>query len=329
VALLPAAGADIAALTCGGFNALHGAAEYGHVQAAQQLLAGGVLVDARSKAGSDSAALRNGEETALHFAARRGHVDMLQLLLSAGATVDIPNIQGATALAVAAQEGHTAVVTLLLKHGADPHAVVPSLYSPMFLAAQFNQPHAVALPLQAGAATAALNSSGFTALDTAAMQGHTQVVEQLLAAGVDAADTVVSVLQLALSKGQYAVSAQLQLYLYKTAQHAGLDLPAAFAAVYAALASQGEAFSRSAVTSALLQSWSAHTAAADTMRAGLLQQQQGADVVQAATRELLVLQRSARKAEAAAAMAQAAERAASCFETEIGVLASRLAQMTD
>jgi hypothetical protein len=139
-----------------------------------------------------------------------------------------------------------------------------------------------------------------------------QVVEHLLAAGLDAADTVVSGLRLALVNGRYAVSAQLQLYLYKTAQHVGLGLPAALAAVYAAPAPQGAAVSRSAVTSALLQGWSAHTAAADTACAGLLQQQQGTEAVQAASRELLVLQRSAHKAEAAAAATLAAEPAASC-----------------
>ena len=69
------AGADLATCNKYGATTLFWAAEAGHAEVVQQLLA----------AGADQAACDNDGATALFWAAREGHAEVVQQLLAAGA----------------------------------------------------------------------------------------------------------------------------------------------------------------------------------------------------------------------------------------------------
>src|SRR3989339_521673 len=94
-----------------GTTALYVAAQNGHTQIVELLLAAGANVN--------SPRTDNGM-TPLLIAAQNGHAQIMQLLLAAGANVDIQRTDsGTTPLFIAAQLGHTQIVRLLLAAGAD------------------------------------------------------------------------------------------------------------------------------------------------------------------------------------------------------------------
>ena len=85
------------------------AAQFGHLETVEELLAAGARVDLHEK----------GYYTALMLAAGNGHSDVVQVL--AGAAVDEVEItRGWTALIWAAKRGHADTVELLLSLGANP-----------------------------------------------------------------------------------------------------------------------------------------------------------------------------------------------------------------
>ena len=88
---------------------LHWAAQMGHKDVAELLLANGAEVNARNKYG----------DTPLHFAASGGSKDVVEVLLAHGAEVNIvdrPPISE-TPLQSAASRGHRDIVELLRQHG--------------------------------------------------------------------------------------------------------------------------------------------------------------------------------------------------------------------
>ncbi|CAI7598931.1 unnamed protein product [Penicillium glandicola] len=159
-------------------TALQGAAERGHLEVVERLLAWKAEVDA-------PAAVVNGR-TALQAAAGEGHLKVVERLLSAGADINAPaaDYKGRTALQGAAGGGHLEVVNLLLEAKANVNA------------------------------TASRGRGGRTALQAAAERGHLEVVERLLAwkAEVDAPAAVVNgrtALQAAAGEGHLKVVERL------------------------------------------------------------------------------------------------------------------------
>jgi ankyrin repeat protein len=139
------AGADVAATAPDGATALHWAAYWDDVEAADVLIRAGadaraandlgatplwnaslngspVMVRRLLEAGADpNAALESGE-TALMTAARTGSGEVISLLLAAGALIDARGTRDQTALMWAVSQRHPEAVRVLLEHGADVHA---------------------------------------------------------------------------------------------------------------------------------------------------------------------------------------------------------------
>lgn len=153
--------------------------------------------------------------TPLHLAAWAGHQDIVNQLVTHPHRPANPNQQTddrQTPAHCAAQHGHTGALTTLLAHGADPNLTNQRGETPLDLAAQYGRLQAVQMlvrahpellwpfrrrsglgagddPANGGAAGAppALQQRVFkhSPLHLASRNGHRQVVEVLLAAGVD------------------------------------------------------------------------------------------------------------------------------------------------
>ena len=94
-----------------GFTPLLAAAQRGHTEVCELLMANGSDLEERE---SDT------QDTALHYAAIEGNESLLQLLLSQKADVNSKGRIGFTPLHLASQEGHLSSVVTLLQAGADP-----------------------------------------------------------------------------------------------------------------------------------------------------------------------------------------------------------------
>lgn len=125
--------------------------------------------------------------SALHIAAARGHAAIVHLLLEAGADPETQNHDCQSALHVAAANGQVAAVGALIEHAANVNNADYGGTTPLHLAAQHGRPEVVARLLDGGAVDD--NGDGYrkadTALDIAASYHHVEVVQLLLARGVD------------------------------------------------------------------------------------------------------------------------------------------------
>ncbi len=104
----------VGALAGDGFSALHLAAWFGQVGAAELLLAKGADVESVAANGTD---LRP-----LHSAAAGGHEVIVHLLLDRGADIEAAQSGGVRPIHSAAHRDDAAMVRLLLDRGADPSA---------------------------------------------------------------------------------------------------------------------------------------------------------------------------------------------------------------
>jgi uncharacterized protein len=111
-ALRKALAGDVDARSPDGFTALHLAAYFGQLEAAEALL----------EAGADPGAVAGNASRVqpLHSAVAGRHLEVAALLLERGADPDAPQAGGWTALHSAAKQGNAALVELLLGHGAAP-----------------------------------------------------------------------------------------------------------------------------------------------------------------------------------------------------------------
>ncbi|CAL1146636.1 unnamed protein product [Cladocopium goreaui] len=180
---------DVVGRRCNRRNGpLHFAAQEGHPEVVEALLAAGASVEAKDDDGRGPQR-RDGDEP-LAMAAAEGHLEVVEALLAAGASVEARGSVGRTPLHDAAKRGHTAAVEQLLAAGAAVDAANNEGRTPLHYAAFNGHAAVVEQLLAAGAAVDAANNEGRTALHWAAIDGDAAVVERLLAAGaaVDAAD---------------------------------------------------------------------------------------------------------------------------------------------
>ena len=142
---LLASGVDVNAADGDGLTALHAAAERGHDEVVEHLLA------RRADAGATT---RIGSYTPLHLAALGAHAEVAEMLVEAGADPNaVTTNSGVTALhlAAAAIDG-APTVEVLLQHGADPNAREASAgQTPLMFAAAENQADAIRELTGAGA----------------------------------------------------------------------------------------------------------------------------------------------------------------------------------
>ena len=127
--------------------------------------------------------------TALHWAAYAEDAEMTAALIRAGANVNVRNTYGVSPLAIAAKHGNAAIIGQLMKAGADPNDKLHYINAdetPLMHAARSGKVDAVNLLLVSGAQVNARESwNGQTALHWAAAEGHSAVVEALVAGGAD------------------------------------------------------------------------------------------------------------------------------------------------
>ena len=144
------------------------AAERGHVEVIEFLLAAGADVNAETFEG-----------TPLHGAAAQGHKAAVELLLAGGADVNVRDRDGWTPLHCAAYYGHRDIAELLLARGADLD---------VHTAASLGRDEVLATLLRVRPQFAAsrFGAAAGTALHWAARAGQVEAVKLLLAAGADA-----------------------------------------------------------------------------------------------------------------------------------------------
>jgi ankyrin repeat protein len=108
-----------------GLTALHVACQEGRRPAAEQLLAGGADIHARTRH----------EQTPLHVAACEGHGEVARILIAAGADVNARDRDGRTAMWFAVSNLDQCLTDDLLSIGADVNAAAGDGEAPLHIAA--------------------------------------------------------------------------------------------------------------------------------------------------------------------------------------------------
>lgn len=125
--------------------------------------------------------------TPLHLSAAYARWDILELLLEAGAAVNVQALDHTTPLHAASAYDDAAAVDMLLSGGADSSLAVRDLYggyTPLLRGAQRGSLRVVLLLLERGADPSAATTEGWTALHLAALGGHPDLFDILIAKGV-------------------------------------------------------------------------------------------------------------------------------------------------
>ncbi|MBM4028988.1 MAG: hypothetical protein FJ280_26860, partial [Planctomycetes bacterium] len=132
--------------------------------------------------GADINARDLDHQTPLHLAFTKGHISTVELLLSNGADVNVRSGWGEVPLIYAAEHGFSGIVKLLLTSGADVHADGSEA---LRRAAAEGHNEVLELFLAAGINVNAANERGWTALHDAVLKDRKETVELLLARGAD------------------------------------------------------------------------------------------------------------------------------------------------
>ena len=148
---------------------LHLAAEYGHKDVAELLLANKAQVEAKAYGGW----------TPLLNAVVGGHKDLVELLLANKAAVNVEDDAGRTPLHVAAENGYTEIAELLLASKADVNAKNRDGDAPLHIAAAFGPKDMVELLLANKSEINAKDNSGRTPLGFAVLHNHKDLAELL------------------------------------------------------------------------------------------------------------------------------------------------------
>ena len=171
-----AAGRNVNAKDDKGRTPLHRAAREGHKEVAELLIAAGADLNTKDKEG----------KTPFYHAARWGHTNIAALLIAAGADVNAKDDKGRTPLDRAV--GYTEIVALLRKHGGKTSEELNALID----AAEAGNIEAVKQHLAAGMDVNAKDEDGVTPLHEAALWGHNEVSELLIANGAEVNAIIVS-----------------------------------------------------------------------------------------------------------------------------------------
>jgi ankyrin repeat protein len=133
--------------------------------------------------GADARVADGEGNTPLHYAALSREAAVAAVLVDAGADLGAVNREGLTPLGVACTAGNEVLVRFLLDRGAatDPPRAVPALLAACSGADDL--PGLVKLLARHKAAVTACDRIGRTALHAAALHGHAEMVDALLAAG--------------------------------------------------------------------------------------------------------------------------------------------------
>jgi hypothetical protein len=234
------------------------------------------------------------------------------MLIQAGAAVEPANVHGWRPLRMTIEGGHADLVQMLVQAGADVNAtrsagVTGDGLSMLALCVAHNTVQGVQLLQAAGAKSSAVYHCGHDALEVAVHTCSPAMVQAVLAYERDppsaAALAASATYHLDLSSqgwspSQYAIHAQLQLHLYQRVQQEDSSAAAAsaVAAVAGPLDDDEGGYDGSAASLALLQGWSASTAATDAAHDEFTAQEQEAAVTTAGVQQLLVQTKAAQRA---------------------------------
>ena len=167
---------------------IHDAARTGNLNAVQTELDKGVDVN--------EADINFYNLAPLHYAAIHGQKEIAELLIAAGADVSANTTTRGTPLHLVAFEGHKEIIELLIAEGADVNAIIVS--GPLQLnvgdiALNFTTDGEIAALLRKhGGMTSEELRSGMTPLHLAAVNGHKEIVELLIAKGADVNEKIAS-----------------------------------------------------------------------------------------------------------------------------------------
>jgi ankyrin repeat protein len=182
VKLLIDKGADVNALISNGTNAIHLAADLGHVECLEALL------EAPSADPNIRICIREKESTALHLAADEGNIQCVSLLLEKGADAKMKNHRGFTALHLAARVSSLECVELILQMSdADPNSEDFDQRTALH-AALGKSEQSIDIIEMLVACKADVNHKdifGYTPVHLAGLEGLTQCVEALIYFGAD------------------------------------------------------------------------------------------------------------------------------------------------
>ena len=132
----------------------------------------------------------------LHYAAIHGQKEIAELLIAAGADVSANTTTRGTPLHLVAFEGHKEIIELLIAEGADVNAIIvsgPLQFNVGDIALNFTTDSEIAALLRKhGGMTSEELRSGMTPLHLAAVNGHKEIVELLIAKGADVNEKIAS-----------------------------------------------------------------------------------------------------------------------------------------
>lgn len=142
------------------------------------------VVNVLLKHGANTSIADDDGFTALHMSADCCHLRVTKVLLKAGASVDLVTNKGYTPLHLSADEGHWEVMAALIEAGSNPDSRLPNGETPLCSAASKGHMAATKVLLRAHA-NASLSKtddrgSSFVPLDFAALNGHADVVGELV-----------------------------------------------------------------------------------------------------------------------------------------------------
>ena len=132
----------------------------------------------------------------LHYAAIHGQKEIAELLIAAGADVSANTTTRGTPLHLVTFEGHKENFKLLIAEGADVNAIIvsgPLQFNVGDIALNFTTDGEIAALLRKhGGMTSEELRSGMTPLHLAAVNGHKEIVELLIAKGADVNEKIAS-----------------------------------------------------------------------------------------------------------------------------------------
>jgi hypothetical protein len=163
-------GANVNAKNMWGETALHYAAERGHKETVEFLIAKGADIHA-------------GRIEALQYAIQNGHTELAIILINKGANVNPKSQSGWTPLHSAALEGYKQVAEILLAKGAYVNSKNKDGYTPFHYALWSSETDIARLLIERGVDVNGKDPSGFTPLQWTEMMGNRELTELLRAKG--------------------------------------------------------------------------------------------------------------------------------------------------